>query len=383
MSFSCSALSQHSTLVLLLLGAFALPGNISFAQQRSPNSPPPIPTETASSTAPNYNAASSGYPGELRFAPDSRRPAEQEFGPSNGAGLNGSDARGLDRLLNMTQRVKGIIGDRGLGSEANQAGTRPAGNARMRLTDDSVGSFAANPVGVPSGGEANADLASRRSQAQKEIVERIELLKRLRAESTRKRMEAIPAGESLIPGPQDSPAGQAPANPGNPIPGGQFVTSESGAANAMMGLDADNAAGQMNMVAEVGNDASPFGDDVEQLFPAPVDAMQLGESLFRTKNYAAALKAFESVEVEKLTDSEHVWLDLLMALTKRRLGILDEAEEELRDIANIKSRDNSVPTARFWLKQTEFTRKTRPLLDQLNDEYEMLVERAKDYAKSQ
>ncbi|MFN3191412.1 MAG: hypothetical protein ACE361_12895 [Aureliella sp.] len=359
---------------------FAATLNAQSTENYKADAPPPIPTSTPTSTAPGSKSE------ELQFAPDRR--SDRVGGYEQAVGQSGSIASegpGLGRILDMTQRVKSIIGDRGM--SAGKAATNSTGSDRMRLTDqESTPSNASESIVTQqTSGQAGSDLATRRVRSAKEIVERIELLKRLRSEYSRKRMAAIQNddGESLIPGPKEALQGGGPALSGADIPGGQFVTAESGTTQAMPEIGAQTDVGQQGSNVNGDSTASPFGQDIEQIFPAPVDAMQLGESLFRTQNYAAALKSLESVEVDKLTDSEHVWLDLLIALTKRRLGILDEAEEELRNIANIKSRDNSVPTARFWLKQTEFTRKTRPLLDQLNDEYQMLVERAKEYAKSQ
>ncbi len=114
------------------------------------------------------------------------------------------------------------------------------------------------------------------------------------------------------------------------------------------------------------------------ILPHPVSHLQLGQSLYRTGNYAAALKALQDVDVDTLAESDRTWLELLRALCQRRLGDIDSAEARLREIANVASEDYPIPVARWWLKQTEIIRNTELIFEQTSSELETLIERSKD-----
>lgn len=251
-------------------------------------------------------------------------------------------------------------------SSAQANAANGTGNGGLGRENASPGNQNSGPVGGV--GDSSA--------AVREIVQRIELLRRLRRESKVAPSEAggnsdgLPAnqGGSTTPRTQRQAAGA--------IDSGRFVTTPS--------IDAFDPAAVENSDYASDSSVDPnevlFGEDVEQILKNPVDAMLLAESLYRTKNYKATLKALEAVDVDAIDDSDHVWVDLLAALSKRRLGDTAAAEAELRDIANIKSRDVAVPAAKFWLKQTEFMQRKQPLMEQLDAEYKTLLERAKSYA---
>jgi hypothetical protein len=244
--------------------------------------------------------------------------------------------------------------------------THPAVNESSEFASSSVGK-SIDGSAVPVGDTSDS------SEVVREIVQRIELLKRLRQESKNAQQAAGQGGES-VPASQDGSSAPVdrPPTP-DAIDPGRLVTSPTIEAFEPETNYFDDNSGDPNEVL--------FGEDVEQILKDPVDAMLLAESLYRTKNYKATLKALEAVDVNAIDDSDHVWVDLLTALAKRRLGDIAAAEAELRDIANIKSRDVAVPAAKFWLKQTEFMRLKQPLMEQLDAEYTTLLERAKSYAK--
>ena len=121
--------------------------------------------------------------------------------------------------------------------------------------------------------------------------------------------------------------------------------------------------------------------EATKVFSSPVNTLELGQSLYRTKNYTAALRALEAVDVDTLSDSDRHWLGLLIALCQRRLGQTDVAEARLREIANANSTDYPIPVARWWLKQTSLLRETRPILDGISTELDTLIERSKQHVQ--
>ncbi len=113
----------------------------------------------------------------------------------------------------------------------------------------------------------------------------------------------------------------------------------------------------------------------------PVSHLQLGQSLYQTKNYSAALKALDGVNVDTLSESDRSWLELLIALCHRRLGNVDSAEAQLRELANTKSTDYPIPVARWWLKHTKSIRDSKIILDNNSIELDTLIERSKEHVK--
>jgi TolA-binding protein len=126
---------------------------------------------------------------------------------------------------------------------------------------------------------------------------------------------------------------------------------------------------------------TPATIEATKVLAGPVNTLELGQSLYRTKNYTAALQALESVAVDTLSDSDRHWLELLIALCQRRLGQIDVAEARLREIANTNSADYPIPVARWWLKQTSLLRNARPILDDISAELDTLIERSKPHAQ--
>ena len=118
----------------------------------------------------------------------------------------------------------------------------------------------------------------------------------------------------------------------------------------------------------------------KRIHDAPIDKMRLGESLYRTQNFPAALQALKSVDVKTLDKSELAWRDLLLALCHRRTGDITSSEAILRDLANAKGLDFSGSMARWWLKQTTMTEEMRPTLEAIDKEIDTLIEKAQRYA---
>jgi hypothetical protein len=203
-----------------------------------------------------------------------------------------------------------------------------------------------------------------------EIRNRIRVLRRLRSRQS----ASATAPNTLRTGPASKSAAEdtAPRSPARQAPDANLNAIEQNLANANQ---------------PVGEDDVPKSpqDTVQgtQLLPTPVNAMALGESLLRIGHFKEALQAFENVNADVLSASDRTWLDLMMALCRRRTGKLDPAEATLREIANDKSTDYPVQVAKWWLKHTEKMRDLKPRLEQLQADSDTLLERSKEFTNDQ
>ncbi|PAY16999.1 hypothetical protein CKO51_23470 [Rhodopirellula sp. SM50] len=263
-----------------------------------------------------------------------------------------------------------------------------------RLERQSAGEPASQPASqsgqpsawIPGGGSVDGDVAAdgaeagasagRSTRSLSEIRERIRILQRLR----RDRMMAAPTGQaSGIPGGTAAPALSVPDGDviqADPVrrPG---AAEDSGSAMSSIDDSLNNAA-PVNDAAE--EPAPESGDrPAERILPNPVNAMALGESLYRTGNYESALKAFRSVSVDALSQSDRTWLDLLIALCQRKLGEFEKAQGTLREIANEESTDYPVKAAKWWLKYAEAADGTQVKFNRVSTEFDALLERSETY----
>lgn len=221
-----------------------------------------------------------------------------------------------------------------------------------------------------------------------DIHERIRLLKRLREsqaatssafditsrENPFRSMEPQ-VGSPTTDGPRETVQGEAPpeprssgqdSSPADPLDP-KFVTIESNLAPQTHPAEDDSAA--------------DLPTQAFRILDSPVNAVELAHSLYRTKNYVAALKAIQSVDLAALSVEEQTWLELLSALCQRRLGEGAAAEGHLREIANTKSTDYSVSVARWWLSQTEARGQSEMTAESLELNLEKLMERARQYGQ--
>lgn len=238
---------------------------------------------------------------------------------------------------------------------------------------------------VPGGGTVDGDLAADdlaagtsagpSTRSLSEIRERIRILQRLR----RDRMMATPTEQpSGIPGGTAVPTLSVPDGDviqGDPVrrPGAADI-----AGSAMSSIDDSlNNSPPENDAAE---EPVPESDrPAERILPNPVNAMALGESLYRTGNYESALKAFRSVSVDGLSQSDRTWLDLLIALCQRKLGQFEKAQGTLREIANEESTDYPVKAAKWWLKYAEAADGTQVKFNRVSTDFDALLERSETY----
>jgi hypothetical protein len=215
------------------------------------------------------------------------------------------------------------------------------------------------PLSAPAN---NSDQGKRVSDLKK----RIELLQRLRRrDAIEKRSSAtqpVPITPTLIPAaipPVPSPD-RHPQQPTLPAIEENLKQNES---------------------VDDGEPIQPEIAQAKQILKSPVDHLSLAESLYRTRNYAASLKTLKSIDGKLLSLSDRTWLELLTALCHRRLGNLEKAEAQLREISNAKIADRSVPLARWWLKQTEISATTTPTLAAISSDLDSLIERSKNHVE--
>ena len=240
-------------------------------------------------------------------------------------------------------------------------------------------------VRIPGGGVGDRDVTSDESAASQsadrsnrslsEIRERIRILQRLR----RDRMMAAPTGQaSGIPGGTQAPSLSVPNGDviqDSPV-GRPGATGNSSPAMSSIDDSLDNPAPVKDAAEAAVTEAEVAA---EMILPNPVNAMALGESLYRTGNYESALKAFQSVSVDGLSQSDRTWLDLLIALCQRKLGQFEKAQGTLREIANEESTDYPVKAAQWWLKYAEASDGTQVKFNRVSTDFDALLERSEKY----
>ncbi|MCS7469498.1 CDC27 family protein [Stieleria sp. ICT_E10.1] len=299
--------------------------------------------------------------------------ATEEDAPSLRSMMTGNSASKqdvqdrLDALIKTTQEAR---------LERQSAGepeAQPASQSGWPGDRVSGGDLVDRDVAA-DGSEAGAT-AGRSTRSLSEIRERIRILQRLR----RDRMMAAPTEQaSAIPGGTAVPTLSVPEGDvvqADPVrrPG---AAEEAGSAMSSIDDSLNNAA----PVDDATEEAAPESDrSAERILPNPVNAMALGESLYRTGNYESALKAFRSVSVDALSQSDRTWLDLLIALCQRKLGQFEKAQGTLREIANEESTDYPVKAAKWWLKYAEAADGTQVKFNRVSTEFDALLERSETY----
>ncbi|WP_182868224.1 tetratricopeptide repeat protein [Rhodopirellula sp. JC639] len=272
----------------------------------------------------------------------------------------------LEALIKRTQQAR-----RERQSAAEQSQT-PAPRSVWVPGQGAVETDTATAGGQQSGGQGSGGPAQNSSRSLSEIRERIRILQRLR----RDRAMAMSAGQAEpIPGGTGTPQLEPPR--------GNIVESDASSGAAVTESTLSSIEESLEQPAAVEpaaeDEASEGSVAAERLLPNPVNALALGESLYRTGNYESALKAFRSVPVERLSQSDRTWLDLLIALCQRKRGEYEKAQGTLRDIANEESSDYPVQAAKWWLKYAESSDGTQKKFSDVSAEFDALLERSNQY----
>ena len=196
-----------------------------------------------------------------------------------------------------------------------------------------------------------------------EIRERIRVLQRLRRSAQYTEQASQPAlTDQILPVPQIEPVNETK----NVTPTTNPAIDESLSA-AEQGEEAPTQSGE--------DQIDSTNVSAERLLPRPVNTLALGESLYRTGHYDAALRALLKVDPAGMSQSDRMWLDLLTALCQRKTKAFDSATGTLREIANESSTDYPVQAAKWYLKYAESNQKHFEKLEQLSGEIELIVKR--------
>lgn len=195
-----------------------------------------------------------------------------------------------------------------------------------------------------------------------EIRKRLQLLRRLRLSAPQK-TPTTPNATSPSPPSVDEAL--------SPVASGPNLSE----VNAPPGLETveSNIDSQMTDAPSI-TDNPPMIQS-QQILDSAVDLLQLGESLYRTQNYTAAIRSFESIDETKLSLSDQSWLELMTALSRRALGDKDEAQATLRDLANSDGADYTVPLAKWWLAHSEATDAVKTKLQEVENQLSPLKQR--------
>lgn len=193
------------------------------------------------------------------------------------------------------------------------------------------------------------------------IREQIQTLRRLRMMKETTPPEAAPSEPALSP---------LPSVVESPTPPDPNITAIEQSLDATPGTSepADAA-------------VTPIDVEATEVLSGPVNSLALGQSLYRTKNYEAALKAFNNVDVANMEPADRSWLELMKAMCHRRLDKTADSEAILRTLANDKSGDYPVSAAQWWLKHSEAVSDSRPFFDQTSASIDSLLERAKKHVQ--
>lgn len=125
----------------------------------------------------------------------------------------------------------------------------------------------------------------------------------------------------------------------------------------------------------------PQAPNASRVFPDPVNAFELGNSLFQTNELQTALEAYSQVDRNEVTAAESVWLDFMIASCHRRLGDWDAAASLYRDVANQNAAQKLSKPSQRWLKQLEMISRSKSTIAAMDAEIESLIEKAKKHVQ--
>ncbi len=106
-------------------------------------------------------------------------------------------------------------------------------------------------------------------------------------------------------------------------------------------------------------------DATKVVTDAPVDPLALAQSLFRAKDYAAALNAYHKLDKDDQKPEERAPIQYMMACCLRKLGKLDEASALYREVANTPGNDFLGENAQWYLRTMKERREIEAQLDEL------------------
>ncbi|MEL6108565.1 MAG: hypothetical protein AAFU85_21375 [Planctomycetota bacterium] len=282
-------------------------------------------------------------------------PNDLRLAQSGESVLNPTPTNTADTTADFESRLKALRATTGRVSQQLQAS--PATPSTMAPSAPQPLPRAATPAAPlrPTGSSsANADL----------IRERIRLLRTLRSKSS----------------PVPSPATPEPEKPAlSPLPA-MMETAKEPDPN-IQAIEENLRATPASTPETTPPESIPENVEATEIVSGPVNSMALGQSLYRTGNYEAAMKAFDNVAIEPLDDADRAWLELMKAMCYRRMSRTADSEAILRTLANDKSSDYPVSAAKWWLKHSESVSDSRPFFDQTSQSVDTILERAKKHVQ--
>ncbi len=90
-------------------------------------------------------------------------------------------------------------------------------------------------------------------------------------------------------------------------------------------------------------------EHMKRVLDKPVDRLALADNLFRSSELEMALQIYQQLDRLGPASDDQAWIKYQIANCNRRLGKLDEAKKDFRELANSGVEDFPVPQARWWL----------------------------------
>lgn len=206
----------------------------------------------------------------------------------------------------------------------------------------------------------------------RDIEDRIQLIRRLREASRTKRLAAStsklimssessqPAAAQAIDGLASSASEQTPVSAGQQSP----LRSQDPSRNAMVERP----------------DEASISTSAFRILSQPIDSLQLAYNLYLTGHPQATLSALGQIPVDELSTADRSWLEMLTALSNRKLQNTDAAISALRKIANY-DLDDYQSHASWWLQHTEQRQTLETRLTEVSLQIDTLMERYRSHVK--
>lgn len=115
-----------------------------------------------------------------------------------------------------------------------------------------------------------------------------------------------------------------------------------------------------------------------KVLPSPVDAFEMGNSLFQAGRVSTALSAYEAAELDKMSVFDATWLRCMKANCYRQLGNADESARIYREISNERNSIYLSKSAKWWLDQNKRISNSMNAFERLNMDIESIDQRLKN-----
>lgn len=117
----------------------------------------------------------------------------------------------------------------------------------------------------------------------------------------------------------------------------------------------------------------------DRVLSEPVNAFEMGNSLFQTGHIATALDAYNAVDLETMSVFDATWLNFMKATCNRKLGNTNEASAAYRQISNERNSPHLVEASAWWLKHNEALNAVETNFEQIQRNIDSVADRIKNY----